>query len=974
MGRTRGALLAAVLFVTGIAAIAPPRVVHAAGERILLVAGNSSLTIADSAVRDLLVADGHVVTVVDDDVVTADSASGSDLVLISSSISPAKVGNTFRASTLPVVSWEAHLHDDLGLTAGGSANRGDVGSQRKLRIVDAGHPLAAGLSGDVTVGTTDTAFAFGRPAPAASVVARLVGSADRAVIFAYESGDEMVGLTAPAPRVGLFMSFATPKTLTSNGEVLVRTAIAWAIEAAGPPVNGPPTVDAGADRAAVVPATVSLAGSIDDDGRTAGVVTTWMQVAGPPVTIDDPGALAITVSIEVAETYLFRLEADDGEFVVSDDVTIEAREAGQRVGGAIAVYDFTEGAGVTVVDRSGVDPPLDLTVIDPAGSTWVPGGGLHLDGTTALATDGAAVRLTDAAGVEDTVTLEAWVTPQSAQPSTPGIIAQLGRSAGRRSVALSQGYWQSGATDRYEGHVRTSSSLVRATTARGSVDTDVTHLVVRRDEGRRVSVWIDGEKVTDKWSGGHLDSWDDAYPFLVGGDVDGARGFEGTVHYVALYGSALSDAEIGDNFLAGPASPGDDVAPAVTIGEVVPSATRVIVEVTTDERTTVTALGAPGGPVESDSGLSTEHVVTVGGLEPGTDVSLVVRARDPNGNETDIPLAVTTTPPGLDDTTFDIWYGPNQRFGHLGSPQRWVNVLGSVSDPDDIVEASYRLDDGPVVALGLGPDNRRLVATNDFNVELDSGALVAGVHVVVITAVDSQGNVATTQVTVEWQSGNATMPVEIDWSSVADVQDVGQVSDGRWVVDSAADVVGIGSADVGYDRILLIGSTDWTDYEVRTATTVIDIADEPGPLSAKPGFGFLVHWNGHNDSVDPGSQPHQGFRPDPAGVDPTPFGAITWWRDGRARVMNHRLQKVAAGALIDVVEGSTYELRMEVTTPGSKVRYRLKMWSAAQPEPTNWSVSWTSSGWSDEPGSGSLGLLAHEVQLQFGDVTVTPVG
>ncbi|MCP5114842.1 MAG: hypothetical protein GY953_28770, partial [bacterium] len=27
----------------------------------------------------------------------------------------------------------------------------------------------------------------------------------------------------------------------------------------------------------------------------------------------------------------------------------------------------------------------------------------------------------------------------------------------------------------------------------------------------------------------------------------------------------------------------------------------------------------------------------------------------------------------------DIWYGAQQRFGHLGRPQRWINILGAVS-------------------------------------------------------------------------------------------------------------------------------------------------------------------------------------------------------------------------------------------------------------------------------------------------------
>ena len=110
-----------------------------------------------------------------------------------------------------------------------------------------------------------------------------------------------------------------------------------------------------------------------------------------------------------------------------------------------------------------------------------------------------------------------------------------------------------------------------------------------------------------------------------------------------------------------------------------------------------------------------------------------------------------------------------------------------------------------------------------------------------------------------------------------------------------------------------------------SSVKVVDIADRTGRYSSRPGFGFIAHWNGHNESVAPGSQPRVGFRPDASG-QPTPFGAILWWRQGRVRVMSHRAEKVAAGAAIAVTEGQSYQLRMSVTTPGRASRYRMKMW------------------------------------------------
>ena len=88
--------------------------------------------------------------------------------------------------------------------------------------------------------------------------------------------------------------------------------------------------------------------------------------------------------------------------------------------------------------------------------------------------------------------------------------------------------------------------------------------------------------------------------------------------------------------------------------------------------------------------------------------------------------------------------------------------------------------------------------------------------------------------------------------------------------------------------------------------------------------------------------------------------------------MNHRAEKVAQGPLFSVSEGSSYELRTRVTTPGATSRFQMKIWRTGAAEPAGWSVDWTSAGLSDEPGRGSIGLLAHEVQVEFGSLVLSP--
>lgn len=207
----------------------------------LLVVGNGGAPIAaDLAVRDRLVALGYVVTVVDDAASQASQASGKAIVVIASSVTPASVNTKFAAVTVPVITWEWQLYDDLGLTA---APGGSVPSQTTVRIVTPGHPLAAGLAGTPTTATAGTYYGWGSPNANATIVAT-VTAGGQATIFAYEAGAVMPGRTAPARRTALFMGDNTAKYFSAAGQALFDAAVNWSVGAAEPPPSDttPPIV------------------------------------------------------------------------------------------------------------------------------------------------------------------------------------------------------------------------------------------------------------------------------------------------------------------------------------------------------------------------------------------------------------------------------------------------------------------------------------------------------------------------------------------------------------------------------------------------------------------------------------------------------------------------------------------------------------------------------------------------------------
>jgi len=96
----------------------------------------------------------------------------------------------------------------------------------------------------------------------------------------------------------------------------------------GPPPNQPPVVSAGLDQTIRLPGSVSLDGTVSDDGLPdpPGAVTTlWSKISGPgSVTFGDAAAIDTTAGFSMAGSYVLRLTADDSDLPGSDDVAILA--------------------------------------------------------------------------------------------------------------------------------------------------------------------------------------------------------------------------------------------------------------------------------------------------------------------------------------------------------------------------------------------------------------------------------------------------------------------------------------------------------------------------------------------------------------------------------------------------------------------------------------------------------------------------
>ena len=155
-------------------------------------------------------------------------------------------------------------------------------------------------------------------------------SSDGVDMYSRESSD-------PASRPKLSVTFENPAVVT----------------------NDPPTVSAGGDQSIRLPASVSLDGTISDDGLPnppASVSSTWSLVSGPAaVSFTDANLEDTSASFSVDGVYLLRLLADDGSLSSSDDVEITVEPeltAPPAPSGLTAVL-----SGLNDVDLDWTDPP-----------------------------------------------------------------------------------------------------------------------------------------------------------------------------------------------------------------------------------------------------------------------------------------------------------------------------------------------------------------------------------------------------------------------------------------------------------------------------------------------------------------------------------------------------------------------------------------------------------------------------------------
>jgi hypothetical protein len=230
----------------------------------------------------------------------------------------------------------------------------------------------------------------------------------------------------------------------------------------------------------------------------------------------------------------------------------------------------------------------------------------------------------------------------------------------------------------------------------------------------------------------------------------------------------------------------------------------------------------------------------------------------------------------------------------------------------------------------LSPAALRLVELGDFNIEIstDSEALLPGRNSLVIEIEDRWKELHRAEIALDWDPSPLEMPLDLcDLSLFDDIQELGQIVDGAFELDSRANVIR-SRTPVAPDNLLVLGSpagSQEATYRIRFHN-----------VSAGKYVGLSDFFVSHEDD-DP-----------PIGIKPgwSTAGLATIRSDGEARSWiawgdnshgpNAWMVVTEPPAHFRAEDSIDYRVRHQIHIAGGKNRTRFRIWKETEEEPDTW--------------------------------------
>jgi hypothetical protein len=352
----------------------------------------------------------------------------------------------------------------------------------------------------------------------------------------------------------------------------------------GVPVNAPPSVDAGTAQTIRLPVdTVSLDGTVTDDGLPTGTLTTlWSFESGPgAVVFGDASAVDTTASFTAAGAYTLSLTGDDGGLMATDTVlvTVEAAPVLSTVLVTPAMVSLVpdETATFSAAGEDQYGDPIAVSPVWTASGGSIDAGGTYTAGAvagdfTVTATDGgiegqADVEITVPAGsaprqdylqfdgaddvfsvlddatldIAAAITLEAWIKPDT-----------LANSKSQDRVVTKGSNYEMTVSTGDTGCIGDGDVQWRASVAGsdqricgGFLTLGEWHHVAGVYNGSAMVLYVDGIEVARLARSGAMATNNEVLRIGNRGTID--RPFDGAIDEVRIWNRALTPAELDAN-------------------------------------------------------------------------------------------------------------------------------------------------------------------------------------------------------------------------------------------------------------------------------------------------------------------------------------------------------------------------------------------------------------------------------------------
>jgi hypothetical protein len=217
--------------------------------------------------------------------------------------------------------------------------------------------------------------------------------------------------------------------------------------------------------------------------------------------------------------------------------------------GLVALYDFKEGSGNKVYDRSGYGAPLNLTIGNTAVTQWESNScGLSVNDCVLIKSDNPATKIATAVAQTNALTLEVWVKASNLTQTGPARIFTYSENTGARNFTLGQD------GGRYIARLKTSQTTgngLPTVGANGTVSTTLQHVVYTFSPDGKEKMYINGVLKYEGTRTGQLNNWQAHCYLAIANELTGDRPWLGKIYLAAIYNRTLSVQEVGQNYTAG---------------------------------------------------------------------------------------------------------------------------------------------------------------------------------------------------------------------------------------------------------------------------------------------------------------------------------------------------------------------------------------------------------------------------------------